>query len=241
LNLQIDTSKWMARKKAFWDRLWEDLEIGYLDEDLLPLLILINMNRDLYSLSSCSGRIVVSDSTFPWSREETSIVFKKHSTVEASEILNILSKPAVRRYWINVTGPIIHVSASSLASALEFLSIAREAGYKHSGILSINRDKGVIMELTTGIFISMLAKDDNHMLYCEDALEKIIQVANTTLLRGKSMIERLINTILKHGFPIDEYVRNDVKRRIMVERLPSYLQNIVSGPPPQSPQESSSE
>jgi len=75
--LKINQDMWRERKYKAWKRILDDLEIGYLDVDLLPLLVLINRDRELYTTSSCSGRITVMDAEYPWEKEEeTAIVFK---------------------------------------------------------------------------------------------------------------------------------------------------------------------
>lgn len=209
----VDTMKWRERKRAFWDRLWEDLEIGYLDEDLLPLLILLNLDANIYTMSSCSGRIVLSDSSFPWSREETSIVFKRHEPIKPIDIESILEKPVTRRLWLNVTGPIIHLSTNSLNYALEILRHARSAGYKHSGILSMSPEKGVVIELTTGIWFSQLLRTREAVITPRESLDELVGVANTILLKGKELLRRLFNTIHNRSYTVDEEIQEDLGKR----------------------------
>jgi len=216
--LMIDQRKWVERKQRFWKRLWEDLEIGYLDEDLLPLLVEFNLRPDTYTLSSCSGRIVVVDSYKPWAREETNVVFKKHQPISIVELRDILGKPVVRRLWLIVSGPIIHVSTNSLGSAAEILRISREAGFKHSGILSINRFKGVVLELLTGVkMIHLLVEPGKYSIYEKD-LGVLVDIANEILLDGKKMLHKLY-TILHENRPdkLDDYIVNDLVQRGLME------------------------
>ncbi len=216
--IAIDHDKWVVRKREFWKRMWEDLEIGYLDEDLLPLLIEFNLRPHVYTLSSCSGRIVLADSTKPWAREESSVVFKKHSPVSFDEVLAVYRKPVVRRLWIISSGPIIHVSTYTLEEALKILKIAREAGFKHSGILSINKFKGIVLELVTGIRFMHLLKARDRVYTHEEDLEGIVEIANEILLDGKTSLEQLYN-ILRRSRPyvLDEYVVSDlIQRGILV-------------------------
>ncbi|WP_440059169.1 tRNA(Phe) 7-((3-amino-3-carboxypropyl)-4-demethylwyosine(37)-N(4))-methyltransferase [Thermogladius sp. 4427co] len=197
----VDEKSWLRFKNMLWQRLWEDLEIGYLDKDLLPVLVLLNEDKNVYTLSSCSGRIVVSDSKYPWSREESNIVLKSHIPVEPGVIEKIVGKPIVRRLWLNSTGPIFHLSVKSLKTAKQVLKIARLAGYKHSGILSINRYKGVIIELTTGVRFSTFLGDGSRRLSKED-IAILVAKANEILLYGKLMLNRLYVELSKH-MPIE--------------------------------------
>lgn len=199
----VEEKYWRFFKKRFWKRLLEDLEIGYLDNDLLPLLLRVNSDKNIYTMSSCSGRIVLSDSTYPWSREETSVVFKKHDIVSVEEIENILSKPVVRRLWINVSGPIIHLSVLKPSYVILLLKLARKAGLKHSGVLSINKYKGYILELMSGIKMTQLLKTPNKILVKPEDLEELIDIVNKVYFEGKKILARLTNVIYEK-LPIEK-------------------------------------
>ena len=227
----INKSVWRRRKLEFWDRLWEDLEIGYLDEDLLPVLIYFYTDKEIHTLSSCSGRIILADSTFPWSREESSVVYKKHSPIDVSEILGIIKKPPVRRLWLNVTGPIIHVSTTSIDTADKILAIARNAGMKHSGILSLSENKGVILELTTGVKLTHLLRSRDELITDIVKLDKLVEIANQVLYEGKRILCRLFVELRENmPFTPDETIIDDLRRRgLTPENLspPSYCRELL--------------
>ncbi len=220
-HLKIYLNTWRYFKKKFWNRIWEDLEIGYLDEDLLPVLLRFNMDRNIYTMSSCSGRIVISDSTYPWSREETSIVFKKHVKITIDDLIEVLEKPVIRRLWLNVTGPIIHLSTSKPSYVKKLLWIAREAGLKHSGVLSIHRTKGIILEYMSGVKMTHLLKTPEKILVREEDLRDLIKVSNEILEEGKRILNKLYSIVQEH-IPIEEdyEVINDmIKRGIRINGL----------------------
>lgn len=187
----VDPDKWRTRKERLKKRLIEDLEIGYLDEDILDILRKLFEFEDLYTISSCSGRITFIDGNLPWERRGSSIIFKKHQPIRLEEFLEILNVPTLRRLWLVVTGPIIHVSALNMRSARKILMIAREAGMKHSGILSMNKEKGIIVELKTGIRLTHLLKIGQHTLLKENEAEEIVRVANESLVEGKKKLNKL--------------------------------------------------
>lgn len=212
--MPVDKDLWRKRKYKFWHRLWEDLEIGYLDEDLLPILIEFFLRPHTYTISSCSGRITLSDSLRPWSREETGIVFKKHTAVSLEEVVDVYRKPVVRNLWLNVVGPIIHVSADSLSEAIRILRISRNAGFKHSGILSFNKTKGIIIELRTGVRFTQLLKTPSNTVVPEDKLPTVVELANKILNDGKKKLETLLET-LRRNRPkeLDELIINELRKR----------------------------
>ncbi len=172
-------------------RLIEDLEIGYLDTDILDILKKLFEFEDLYTISSCSGRITFIDGNLPWERRGSSIIFKKHQPITVEEFLEILNVPTLKRLWLVVTGPIIHASALNMRSAQKLLMIARESGMKHSGILSINKEKGIIVELKTGIRLTHLLKIGQHTLLKENEAEEIVRVTNESLIEGKKRLNKL--------------------------------------------------
>ncbi|MEM4869201.1 MAG: hypothetical protein QW081_02245 [Desulfurococcaceae archaeon] len=196
-SMRISIDLWRKSKEYFWKRVHEDLEIGYLDRDLLPLLILVNLDAELYTTSSCSGRIVVMDSDTPWQRDETNIVFKSHVPVESSEVEFIYRLEPHRGFWMIVTGPIIHVSALKLKRAVEILNVARRVGFKHSGIMHVSPSKGVFVELVTGVYVSQLVRVGSKLLVPRQELQSLVEVMNKVLVEGKSRLQKLYTELVK--------------------------------------------
>ncbi|WP_448577961.1 tRNA(Phe) 7-((3-amino-3-carboxypropyl)-4-demethylwyosine(37)-N(4))-methyltransferase [Thermosphaera sp.] len=218
--MKFDIDSWRKRKKSFWERILEDLEIGYLDKDLLPLLILLNLDARIYTMSSCSGRITLVDGDNPWSRDDTSVVFKKHIPIALDELLSIYQAKIDKKLWIIVTGPIIHLSSSQISLALRILDKARREGYKHSGIMHLSRSKGVLLELSTGIWVSQLLRTAEKTLVAEEDLNLIVDEYNRMLLEGKKRLDRLYNS-LKQIIPGE--VDYEVGERVSKEL--TYLEN----------------
>jgi tRNA wybutosine-synthesizing protein 3 len=189
-TIEVDEGIWRRRKEEFLRRMREDLEIGYLDHYIVDVLEIISSMPGLYTQSSCSGRVTLVDAQMPWEREGATVVFKKHSKVTVEEILYVAKQPVSSRLWVVVTGPIIHVSALSLEYANEMLKIAREAGMKHSGIISMSK-KGIIVELTSGVRVTHLIKDGEKWVTPLEKLPDLVRVVNDALLEGKSRLDRL--------------------------------------------------
>lgn len=179
-------AEWKEEKKKFLDRLLEDIEIGYVDEDIIGLLKLFFKLPYAFTKSSCSGRITAVDAKFPWSRDG-SIVFKVHRPITEDELFKIISKPVKERLWLNVQGPIIHVVAKDLDSAKKILELARKAGFKHSGILVL--DEHPLVELTTGVRANILLKIGERLVI--DPSPEVVDIINEVLLEGKRRLRRL--------------------------------------------------
>ncbi|MCD6428726.1 MAG: hypothetical protein J7L12_03820 [Desulfurococcales archaeon] len=186
----VDRELWLKRKEELRERLLSDLHIGYLDRDILDILLMFFERKESFTISSCSGRVVVVDAPLPWVRRESTVVFKKHEPIEVSELEDVLRQDAVHVLWLVVTGPIIHVSTASLREAVRVLRIAREAGMKHSGILSLSK-KGIVVELKTGVRVAVPLKQKSNLLVSSDKLSELVDIANKALIEGKKRLEKL--------------------------------------------------
>ena len=189
--MKVNVNVWRREKLAFWKRLREDLEIGYLDRELLPLILLINMDAELYSTSSCSGRLIVMDAETPWSREETSTIFKSHVPVKPGDLEFMYTLRHSKNLWLIVSGPIIHISALKAKRAMEVLRIARSSGFKHSGIMHVSTTKGFFVELVTGIHVAQLIKTRDRVVVPKEELDVLVELFNRFLLECKHRLQKL--------------------------------------------------
>mgnify|MGYP000135472794 CR=1 FL=1 len=196
--MPVNEKLWRKRREEAYKRLWEDLEIGYLDEDLLDILLEFFKRPESYTTSSCSGRIVVVDSRMPWERRDATIIFKKHAPISLDEIKGLLKQPVLYRLWLVASGPIIHVVTLTAKEALKVLRIAREAGFKHSGVMSASR-KGYLVELRTGIRLAVLLKTPNGLVVNEQGLNEAIKAVNEALIEGKKRLNRLLKALRRHS------------------------------------------
>lgn len=218
----IDSFKYRKRKILSWKRIWEDLEIGYLDRDLLPLLVLMNSDAEIYTTSSCSGRIVVMDAEYPWVRDETGVIFKSHIPIESSELKFIYRYKPFKKIWIIVSGPIIHFYSLSARKANRILNTARRMGFKHSGVIHVSRDKGFFVELVTGIYLAQLIKTKEYEVVSINNIEGLLTVLNNALLEGKNRLQKLFLE-LKNNLPEkrDEEIEKEVmKIRAILDKSP---------------------
>ena len=186
-------------KLAAWQRLWEDLHIGYLDEDILDVLVEFFLRPKSFTKSSCSGRITVIDSPYPWAKDESMTVFKKHGPVSVEEVEDVLSRSFAYRLWLSVQGPIYHVYVADEGEAREVLAAAREAGFKHSGVMVLGEP--LLLELRTGVRGDILLATRAGRLLDRGGLEEAVRVANEVLARGKERNRRLLEALRRRRPP----------------------------------------
>ena len=177
---------WEEYKKKAWERILRDKEIGYLDPDIFDVLEVFFMREKSYTQSSCSGRISIVDAYLPWDRKESTVVYKNHLTFSLEDLKDTISKGYLRRLWLIVQGPILHVYTKDQEEAWTILKIAREAGFKHSGILTSN-NKGILVELRTGVkMVHYLSPS-----LSEKEMEELVNLSLEVLYKGKEKLRRL--------------------------------------------------
>ncbi|HID80208.1 MAG TPA: hypothetical protein EYP48_00625 [Ignisphaera sp.] len=182
---------WRKWREEAYARFKSDIEIGYVDTDIVDLIECVFQTDNYFTTSSCSGRIVVLDAMYPWLRDEAYIVFKKHTTIEVNEIESLIyTQRPLNRYWLISSGPIIHFVARSLEAAMELIKNVRSMGFKHSGIISLN-PAGVVVEIISGTWTSFLLMDSEGLVVEPSALSRIVAIANEILLEGKRRLNNL--------------------------------------------------
>jgi tRNA wybutosine-synthesizing protein 3 len=182
-------NEWFKRKKAFLDRIKHDRDIGYLDEGIEEILDAVNKREKSYTTSSCIGRITVTDTEAPWNGREGNIVFKTHNRIKKEDIEKILRQKPFSKYWMIVSGPILHVMTKDLEEAKYLLEIARKAGFKHSGITSFS-EKGYLLEIISSTQIILPLKTGESTIINEETLKQFVDTVNDTLEEGRRRLKR---------------------------------------------------
>ncbi|KUO92065.1 MAG: hypothetical protein AT708_00005, partial [Pyrobaculum sp. OCT_11] len=135
----VDRRVFEARKKAFVDRLEREALQERVDGDVLPLLRLLNQHPDIYTTSSCSGRIMVAEAVRPSYSKGRGFrpVARWHHPVPPELVAEAVAQ--LDHAWLMVRGAILHLAAADAKAAYRLVEIGRETGHKHSGIIAMNR------------------------------------------------------------------------------------------------------
>ncbi|RLE77903.1 MAG: hypothetical protein DRJ56_01355 [Thermoprotei archaeon] len=183
--------EWELRKRQFLRRLVREAEEGRVDPDVLPLLEAINSMDGYYTTSSCSGRVQVYASRLPGMKFDMVTLGKWHWRVTADEVREAASRGGHGDVWLAALPPILHVVAKDLAKASELLRVAREVGFKHSGILSV-REERVVLELRASERIEAPLLLDGEWVVTEEGLDRLVERANELLMTSKRKVGRLL-------------------------------------------------
>lgn len=187
-----------ARKSIFVKRLIEEGNQHRVDFDIYDFLLTFNKSlNDYYTTSSCSGRIALAKAprlSYSKGSGLFKFVAKWHRPVTYSEIINVINEVGDGDVWLLVRAPIMHFVARDLNGALRILRIAREAGFKHSGIYSVTHD-GVVVEVQGEDRFEVPIVINGRLIVPTEELRRIVDVANETLIFGKFRLAHLIRLI----------------------------------------------
>jgi len=197
LRSKSSIEPWHKFKERYLSTLLEERLVSYLDPGAEEILLKINSLRDVVTTSSCIGRITIIEAKFPWERrEESRIVFKSHYQINEFEVALIISRDLFP-LWLKVTGPIVHIRARSLSCASKLLEIARRSGFKHSGIISIDKEGPSCCTLEINSSTQMITplKTSKSIVARGQDLKAIVKLANEILLKGRRRLELFVNNL----------------------------------------------
>lgn len=175
------------------DNLFRALERGVVDPDAIPLLSLLNSFEDYYTTSSCSGRIQLAATYLPGEKFRMLVIAKWHRPILTEELVQAVRACKHADIWLSVQGPIFHVVCRHLESALKLLAAAREAGFKHSGIMWVSDH--VVVEIVSADRVETPLKLNGVQVVYEDVLEEFVARANAVLKRAKERLSALESTV----------------------------------------------
>lgn len=175
----------------FMKRIHRDLSSGYFDKDMLSLVEEINKHPEMYTTSSCSGRIVLLKASKPWNKSNVTIICKWHERISLEEITKNI-KPCGKdlSLWLILQSPIIHVSCKNVEIAIKLVRKARSSGFRYSSIFSKGKI-GIFVEIMGSERIDLPLVIEDRVIINMENLNKLIDHLNTILQNIKTKIQRL--------------------------------------------------
>jgi tRNA wybutosine-synthesizing protein 3 len=206
----VDRRVFEARKKAFVDRLEREALQGRVDGDVLPLLRLLNQHPDIYTTSSCSGRIMVAEAARPSYSKGRGFrpVARWHHPVPPELVAEAVAQ--LDNAWLMVRGAILHFAAADAKTAYRLVEIGRGTGHKHSGIIAMNRG---------GIFVEILGEERLDIPLKRNGAEvtdvaAAVDMANKTLVLAKLRLYWLAARLEAELFGVDAPTSEEIRRAI---------------------------
>lgn len=173
------------RKKIALKKLIEAIRNNKVDLPIKDYLLKLNEYEIVYSTSSCSGRIVLL--VDKGNKKESYFIGKWHEKVNAENIIKKVKENINNELiWFKQEPFIIHLIFPKLKFARDVLKIARDVGFKHSGIISMRKEK-IVLEITGLDRIDFPIVINSQLTIPLENFIKIIDLANSKLIRNSSL------------------------------------------------------
>jgi tRNA wybutosine-synthesizing protein 3 len=167
---------------------------GDIDSKIKSLVEKINSIEDFFTTSSCSGRIMLMVLHKTGRKDRTKFLFVSHNKISRSEV--VIRKLPKNDAWFKVQPAIIHVCCRNFDSSKIFLNIARDAGFRRSGIISIGKNR-LTMELISTESIDTIIAKNGKLVIDENYFKVLVEEGNKKLQNTWTKITRLRKAIEK--------------------------------------------
>ncbi len=164
--------------------------IGGIDDAIKPLIKVINNNSDFYTTSSCAGRIIlIIDAK---TKQESVFIFVTHKKASFNEIRKALKSEKAKRDMIYLKEEpcILHVACRTIEDAEKLVNIARQSGWKKSGIISTKHGK-VMAEIISTEILAAPVSNMGKMLFGDPYLKILVEECNKKLTQTRVKIKNL--------------------------------------------------
>ncbi|MAE42953.1 hypothetical protein CMO93_04220 [Candidatus Woesearchaeota archaeon] len=169
---------------------------GKIDNKIKRLVNKINSLDDFFTTSSCSGRIVllIPNKT----KHNTKWLFSSHDKVDFKKIENqkILDKLPKNDVRFLMEPAILHIACKNIEAAKKLLNIARDIGFRRSGIISIGKNR-IVLELISTERIDTIISKNGKLLIDENYFEVLVNEGNKKLEKTWGKINKLYKAIDK--------------------------------------------
>jgi len=163
--------------------------IGEIDLPIRDLCEKINKLSSYYTLSSCSGRVVLIKNTDK--KGPGLFSFRSHKLIDFKELKTELEKASTKKENLifKQESCILHVCCKTLENAEVLLSKARICGWKNSGIMtSAGR---VVLELRSTEYLALPIMNSGQVLVDDDFLKILVKESNKRLEKTWEKIQKL--------------------------------------------------
>jgi tRNA wybutosine-synthesizing protein 3 len=159
---------------------------GFIDKPIKLLIKLINKSKNYYTTSSCSGRIVILAKKEK--KKGSKWLLSTHNKTSLKEIKSALKSLPKYPVYFRFEPLILHIAANSIENAQKLVNLARDIGFKRTGIQS-TKNRIIIEIASTEILNTIIAKKAK-LLITDSYLKILIQEANKKIQQNKEKIKK---------------------------------------------------
>ena len=166
--------------------------IGCLDKKISKLCNKLNKLDNHYTLSSCSGRVVLIKNLEK--KQPGMFVFRSHEKVKLGELKKSLEsyKESKNKETLifKQEPPILHIACKNLEDSKKLLKKVQQAGFKHSGIIAISGNR-IVVEIKASEQLALPVFTEGKLLVDDDFLKILVKESNKRLEKGWKKIAKL--------------------------------------------------
>ena len=185
----------IKNKKKVLEKLEQAKKEKLVDIEIIPILDIINSFENLYTSSSCYGRIVLLEIPKIGDKKNAKWLGKWHRTIKTDEVTSASQKAKTGQLWLLAQSLIIHIVAKTNSDAEKILKTAISSGFKNSGIKSLGR-KVVVEICSTERLDAPVGRNGD--LFCDEKfLNLLVKIANDVIKRSNIKLKRLTEQLKK--------------------------------------------
>ena len=188
--------RFLMTKKHHQETLNQAIKENKADKPIIPFLLKVSKIKDIFTSSSCSGRIMLLSTDSNENKKFSSFHKRFHRLVEFKEIKNAINESNENELWLKVEPFIFHFGCEDLEKAKEILEFSKEFGLKKAGIITAKPGR-FILEITSTQYLALPVKINNQLLFDDSYLETIIKKANHKLDINFKRLEKFEKEFLK--------------------------------------------
>lgn len=171
---------------------------GSVDKQIEHLIKRLNEHKDIYTTSSCAGRIVLLKMSESGKKNESVWLIASHDPVNFEHVRDVINEKNLKdahKIWLKQEAAIFHICTRTPELAEKLLGIAKETGLKRSGAISMG--KRIILEMVGTEALDALVAIDSKKVIDDEYLRLIVAEANKKMLSNLEHIDRFYKAIEK--------------------------------------------
>ena len=170
------------------------LSEGLVDEGVISVLNSFNSHPDIFTTSSCAGRIQLIVLPDIGRKDSVELRKKWHCPVEFQDVKDAITNldvPSNSIVILQGQSPIFHVSCRTMELAQKFRGIVHSQGWKYSSLITGNEDKWVVEVLSANRIDNLLFRNGVIDPPDDERLKFIIEESNKILIKAQARLEAL--------------------------------------------------
>lgn len=170
--------------------------IGEIDPRIKDLCVAINKQKDIFTLSSCSGRVCILETAPNNNKKLSKWLCVTHDLADFDTFNKVLNEYSGENVlYFRQESAILHVCARNLDIAGEFLKVAKTCGFNKCNIMTIAENKISVEIIHSQIL--QIPIYDKKILITEDYMKYLILLGNEKQKKTWEVIQRLRDKVNK--------------------------------------------